>query len=86
MFLFSATQNQHHQYAMEPVSMASERSGDGDHEFSNNPGAGMPPGGGSPISGILKGGRLWKQHSGEANNGKNFELQQVNTYNYRNYV
>lgn len=84
MFLFSATQNQHHQYAVEPVSMAPERGGDGDHEFSNNPGTGMLPESDSPISGILKGGRLWKQHSGEANNCKNFELQQVSTYNYLN--
>lgn len=60
---------------MEPVSMASERDGDGEHELTNN--SGMLPGGDSPISGILKGGRLWKQHSGEANNVKNFELQQA---------
>lgn len=33
--------------------------------------------GGSPISGILKGGRLWKQHSQDMNNAKNIELQQA---------
>ncbi|KAK4880275.1 hypothetical protein RN001_008421 [Aquatica leii] len=32
---------------------------------------------GSPISGILKGGRLWKQHSQDLNNFRNIELQQA---------
>ncbi|KAF5281289.1 hypothetical protein FQA39_LY05175 [Lamprigera yunnana] len=32
---------------------------------------------GSPISGILKGGRLWKQHSQDINNSRNLDVQQV---------
>ena len=35
------------------------------------------PSGGSPISGILKGGRLWKQPSSEIGNVKVVEPQQV---------
>lgn len=43
---------------------------------SDNPIPCLPPGG-SPISGILKGGRLWKQPSLDVNTARALELQQV---------
>lgn len=42
-----------------------------------SPGVPNLPSGGSPISGILKGGRLWKQGSLETNSSRNVEPQQV---------
>lgn len=39
----------------------------------------LPPGG-SPISGILKGGKLWKQSSLESANTMRIEVQQVKMF------
>lgn len=51
-------------------------------ERKSSPTPNVPPGG-SPISGILKGGRLWKQSGVEINNqGKVSDLQQVGQFNF----
>lgn len=50
-----------------------------DEAKASSPTPSLPPGG-SPISGILKGGKLWKQSSLESANTLKIEVQQVKIF------
>ncbi|KAK5646938.1 hypothetical protein RI129_005402 [Pyrocoelia pectoralis] len=72
--------NTNQQYIVETVRMTTvterqiTREIEDDKQRSNSPNLSQI---GSPISGILKGGRLWKQQSQEINNMKNIEQQRA---------
>lgn len=54
-----------------------------EEERRGSPSPSLPQPGGSPISGILKGGRLWKQQSSETNAPRGSETQQVRKEPFR---
>lgn len=83
---FSLSENANNQrYILETVTMTSVteqrilREMEDDERKVNTPSPSLPVGG-SPISGILKGGRLWKPQTLEANGAKCLEAAQVSRW------